>query len=156
MAAIAFLSAAYACRLKLSGLASGSTARRRSCSPWLGAAGRRTMERLEVIVVYIIPGDGARTSVLRPQIVSFPSNKACQHRQKPGPQRASIVTSEGVPDADHQVFASNLLRIGLSTNKASATTTKFMIAVTTNTMCQLPVESLMMLASGTRNADAPF
>src|ERR1700757_4619051 len=47
-------------------------------------------------------------------------------------------------------------RIGLSTNITKPTTTKFMMAVTTNTMCQLPVASLMRLASGTRKADAPF
>jgi hypothetical protein len=49
-----------------------------------------------------------------------------------------------------------LLRIGLSTNKASPTTIKFIAAVTTKTMCQLPVLVLITLASGTRNADAPF
>lgn len=50
----------------------------------------------------------------------------------------------------------NFCRSGLSTNSASATTMKFMIAVMTNTMCQPPVADLMMLATGTRNADAPL
>jgi hypothetical protein len=57
---------------------------------------------------------------------------------------------------NYHAFTSNLFRMGLSTNRASATTRRFMIAVTTNTMCQLPVESLIRLARGTRNADAPF
>src|ERR1700688_404327 len=48
------------------------------------------------------------------------------------------------------------LRIGLSTNKANATTTKFITAVTANTMCQLPVAVLIMLATGTRKAEVPF
>ena len=47
-------------------------------------------------------------------------------------------------------------RIGLSTNSARPTTAKFMSAVTTNTACQLPVDDLIMLASGTRKAEAPF
>ena len=47
-------------------------------------------------------------------------------------------------------------RIGFSTNSASATTTKFISVVTTNTMCQPPVEALMMLATGIRKADAPL
>src|SRR5579883_3380321 len=47
-------------------------------------------------------------------------------------------------------------RSGLSTNIARMTTAKFMIAVTTNTVCQLPVEALTMLAIGTRIADAPL
>src|SRR5271169_1670225 len=47
-------------------------------------------------------------------------------------------------------------RIGLSTNSASATTTRFMMAVTTNTMCQLPVASFTMLATGTKKADVPL
>ena len=45
------------------------------------------------------------------------------------------------------------LRIGLRTNKANPTTTKSIKAVTTNTMCQLPVV-LMMLATGTRQVPA--
>ena len=52
--------------------------------------------------------------------------------------------------------ATTRLRIGLSTNRASATTTTFITAVSTNTMCQLPVEALIMLATGTRNAEAPL
>src|SRR5580698_9328094 len=47
-------------------------------------------------------------------------------------------------------------RIGLSTKIARPTTAKFMIAVATNTMCQLPVASLIRLAIGTRNAEVPF
>ena len=47
-------------------------------------------------------------------------------------------------------------RMGLSTKIAKPTTTKFMIAVATNTMCQLPVASLIRLAIGTRNADVPL
>ena len=47
-------------------------------------------------------------------------------------------------------------RIGLSTNSASATTSRFMIAVITNTMCHEPVAFLTMLATGTRNAEAPL
>jgi hypothetical protein len=47
-------------------------------------------------------------------------------------------------------------RIGLRINRAIATTTMFMIAVSRNTKCQLPVESLMMLAIGTRKAEVPF
>lgn len=47
-------------------------------------------------------------------------------------------------------------RSGLSTNSAKPTTKKFMIAVATNTMCQLPVDDLMRLATGTRNAEVPF
>ncbi len=55
-----------------------------------------------------------------------------------------------------QPLAIKRARRGLSTIKASATTTKFVIAVTTNTMCQPPVAVLTTLASGTRNADAPL
>ena len=44
----------------------------------------------------------------------------------------------------------------LQHEQRQATTTKFMIAVTTNTMCQLPVEALIRLATGTRKADAPL
>jgi hypothetical protein len=40
-------------------------------------------------------------------------------------------------------------RIGLRTNKANATTRMFMMAVSKNTICQLPVETLIMLATGT-------
>ena len=47
-------------------------------------------------------------------------------------------------------------RSGLSTKIASPTTTKFMIAVITNTICQLPVAPLSTFAKGTRNADAPL
>src|SRR4029077_18564108 len=47
-------------------------------------------------------------------------------------------------------------RIGLRMNRAIATTTMFMMAVSRNTRCQLPVEVLMMLATGTRNAEVPF
>jgi len=55
-----------------------------------------------------------------------------------------------------QPFAIPRVRIGLSTNKASATTTKFISAVTTNTMCQLPVAPLIRLATGTRKAEVPL
>ena len=55
-----------------------------------------------------------------------------------------------------QPFAIMRARIGLSTNRANATTAKFMIAVTTNTMCQLPVASFTMLATGTKKAEVPF
>src|ERR1700730_17918732 len=47
-------------------------------------------------------------------------------------------------------------RIGLSTNSAKATTAKFISAVTTNTMCQLPVADLIKLATGTRKAEVPL
>jgi len=47
-------------------------------------------------------------------------------------------------------------RSGLSTNSAKATTIKFISAVTTNTMCQLPVDDLTTFAIGTMNADVPF
>ena len=47
-------------------------------------------------------------------------------------------------------------RIGRKTNKANPTTAKFMIVVSRNTMCQLPVASLIMLATGVRKADVPF
>jgi hypothetical protein len=43
-------------------------------------------------------------------------------------------------------------RRGRRTNRASATTAKFMSVVTRNTMCQLPVASLIMLATGVRKA----
>ena len=47
-------------------------------------------------------------------------------------------------------------RIGLRMNRAIATTVKFMMAVSRNTRCQLPVDALMRLATGTRNAEVPF
>src|ERR1035438_1169655 len=47
-------------------------------------------------------------------------------------------------------------RIGLRTNKANPTTAIFITAVTANTMCQLPVAVLIILATGTRKADVPF
>ena len=47
-------------------------------------------------------------------------------------------------------------RIGLRTNSAIATTAMFMIAVSRNTRCQLPVDVLIMLATGTRKAEVPF
>ena len=47
-------------------------------------------------------------------------------------------------------------RSGRSTKRARPTTRKFMTAVTTNTMCQLPVDTLIRFASGTRKAEAPF
>ena len=50
----------------------------------------------------------------------------------------------------------NFCRSGLSTNSASATTMKFMIAVMTNTICQPPVADFTRLATGTRNAEAPL
>src|SRR6202044_3639165 len=55
-----------------------------------------------------------------------------------------------------QPLANIRLRIGLRTNRANPTTAKFMIAVTTKTMCQLPVASLIKLAIGTRKADVPL
>ena len=47
-------------------------------------------------------------------------------------------------------------RIGLRTNSAIATTAMFMTAVSRNTRCQLPVDVLIMLATGTRKAEVPF
>ncbi len=47
-------------------------------------------------------------------------------------------------------------RRGLSTNRAIATTAKFMRAVNTKTKCQPPVADLIRLATGTRKADAPL
>ena len=44
-------------------------------------------------------------------------------------------------------------RIGLSTKSAKPTTMKFISAVTTNAMCQLPVDVLIRFATGTRKAD---
>jgi hypothetical protein len=41
-------------------------------------------------------------------------------------------------------------------NKAIATTAMFMKAVSKNTRCQLPVDALIMLATGTREAEVPF
>jgi acyl-CoA synthetase (NDP forming) len=58
--------------------------------------------------------------------------------------------------AEPQLRAINRARNGLSTYSAKPTTTKFMIAVTANTICQEPVEALITLASGTRKADVPF
>lgn len=55
-----------------------------------------------------------------------------------------------------QPLATNRSRNGLSTNRANPTTAKFMIAVNTNTRCQPPLADLIRLATGTRNADAPF
>ena len=55
-----------------------------------------------------------------------------------------------------QPFAIARARIGLSTNKASATTMKFISAVTTNTVYQEPVDALIRLATGTRKADVPL
>ena len=52
--------------------------------------------------------------------------------------------------------AATLLRIGLSMNKAGPTTIRFVIALTTKTMCRLHVLALITLASGTRDADAPL
>jgi hypothetical protein len=50
-----------------------------------------------------------------------------------------------------QPFAIIFLRTGLRTSGANPTTTKFIKAVVTNTMCQLPVEDLMTFASGMRD-----
>ena len=61
-----------------------------------------------------------------------------------------------VPRAPDQTCAIIRARIGLRTNKANATTSMFMMAVNKNTICQLPVETLIMLATGTRNADVPL
>src|SRR5579872_531034 len=47
-------------------------------------------------------------------------------------------------------------RIGRMTNKAAATTRRFMTDATTNTACQLPVWTFRMLANGTTKADTPF
>ena len=47
-------------------------------------------------------------------------------------------------------------RNGLSTKRANPTTTKFKMAVNTNTKCQPPLADLMRLATGTRKADAPL
>jgi hypothetical protein len=59
-------------------------------------------------------------------------------------------------NARSQPFAISRCRSGLSTNRARPTTTKFMIAVNTNTKCQPPVADLIRLATGTRKADAPL
>src|SRR4051812_13919816 len=47
-------------------------------------------------------------------------------------------------------------RIGLTTKKAVAATTRFAIVATTNTACQLPVWLCNQLAAGTKNAAVPF
>src|SRR6266446_2243609 len=62
----------------------------------------------------------------------------------------------GSPDAFSQVRSIARRRIGRKTKRASATTTKFMSVVTRNTICQLPVASLIRFATGVRNAEAPF
>jgi hypothetical protein len=48
------------------------------------------------------------------------------------------------------------VRIGLRMNRAIATTAMFMMAVSKNTRCQLPVDDLIRLANGTRKAEVPF
>jgi hypothetical protein len=121
------------------------------------------MERLELILVYIIP-DAPPDASAAPVTATF-----CTGQKTQGPK--AIGTGKADPDTVKrtfqpeppsaastagQPFAISLARIGLSTNSASATTTKFMIAVMTKTMCQLPVEDLMRLATGTRNAEAPL
>src|SRR6516165_3999404 len=60
------------------------------------------------------------------------------------------------PRGTVQPFAIIRCRSGLSTNKARPTTMKFITAVTTNTMCQLPVVDFTRFAIGTRNAEVPF
>jgi len=60
------------------------------------------------------------------------------------------------PRGTVQPFAIIRCRSGLSTNKARPTTMKFITAVTTNTMCQLPVADFTRFAIGTRNAEVPF
>ena len=57
---------------------------------------------------------------------------------------------------DAQPLAIIRARIGLRMNRAIATTTMFMMAVSKNTRCQLPVVPLMTLATGTRKAEVPF
>src|SRR6516164_7771797 len=47
-------------------------------------------------------------------------------------------------------------RSGLSTNSAKATTARFMTVATTNTICQLPVALLIMLATVGKNAEVPL
>src|SRR5947209_8090296 len=47
-------------------------------------------------------------------------------------------------------------RKGRNTNKAKPTTTRFMTVVTTNTMCQSPVASLIRLATVGKKAEAPL
>jgi hypothetical protein len=58
--------------------------------------------------------------------------------------------------AAFQPLAIARARSGLSTKSARPTTTKFMTAVTANTMCQEPVDALIILATGTRKAEVPF
>ena len=55
-----------------------------------------------------------------------------------------------------QPFAICRARSGLSTNNAKPTTMKFISAVTANTICQLPVDVLIRLATGTKKAEVPL
>ena len=68
-----------------------------------------------------------------------PRKKSRQHLDRTTPK----IPTRGQTDGDSICYARLLsamilLRIGLSTNKAKATTTMFIKAVTTNTACQLP------------------
>ncbi len=73
----------------------------------------------------------------------------------PGDHIKSL-SQQPVPTFRSQPLAKNRSRNGLSTNRANPTTTKFMIAVNTNTRCQPPLADLIRFATGTRNADAPL
>src|SRR6185437_11970453 len=93
-----------------------------------------------------------------------PHSSTLPERKKQGPERGLVAKlslfgmrwtyTAWASFADS--LATILDRIGLSTNNAKPTTTRFMIVVSRNTMCQLPVDALIMLATGTRKADAPF
>jgi hypothetical protein len=65
-------------------------------------------------------------------------------------------TEASAPAEAIQPLAIIRARIGLRMNNAIATTVIFIIAVSKNTRCQLPVDALIMLATGTRKAEVPF
>ena len=76
-------------------------------------------------------------------------------REAPG-EREHFASKRLELTASAQPLLRKRSRNGLSTNRANPTTTKFKMAVNTNTRCQPPLADLMRLATGTRKADAPL
>lgn len=108
------------------------------------------------VVLYPIRSSSSRLSVYNFRQMELAFRSKCYELWPFTAESGRNATREFIfpPRFDHPCM--NLSRSGLSTNKASATTAKFIIAVTTKTTCHPPVAVFTRLAIGTKNADAPL
>src|SRR5579871_5438397 len=108
--------------------------------------------KFEDIFVFCIPEPSAQKE-RRGSRASLPTGAL-----QPAWRGRGLCTSHSAGCATALRFSAALIesRIGRMTNKASATTIRFMIDATTKTECQLPVCVFRMLASGTTKAETPL